>query len=89
MQHTAKQSSIFLLLCGQEETWPMHVGSSPRFLNSDSSDFARHSVGVASEVGHPTLVTPIAGKLFIDLCHFSDRKGGQSSNISMMFLNTV
>lgn len=49
----------------------------------------RRSVGVASEVGHPTLVTLLAGKLFIDLCHFSDREAGQSSNISMMCLNTV
>ena len=89
MQHTAKRSSIFLLLCGWEENWPMHVGSSPHFLNSDSSDFARHSIGVASEVRHPTLVTPMAGKLFIDPYHFSDPEAGQSSNISMMCVNTV
>lgn len=86
MQHTAKRSSIFLLLCGQEENWRMHVGSSPHFLNSD---FARHSIGVASEVRHPTLVTPMAGKLFIDPYHFSDPEAGQSSYISMMCLNTV
>lgn len=67
----------------------MHVGSSPHYLSSDSSDFVRHSVGVASEAGGLTLIIPMAGRLFIDLYRFSAPEACQSSNISMACLNTV
>lgn len=83
MWHSAKRSFVFLLMCGQKETWPMRVGSSPHYLSSDSSDFVRHSVQVVSDAGGLTLTVPIARKFFIDLFHFSAPEVFQySENVS-------